>query len=134
MPESGYEQVKKTVSTKDEFNSLCLLYRMTLLFFALSGLDVLGCAEALQDYRKDAIEWIYAQQILPDSDDPGNSITICRYCMSNQFYYAEINMDKCGFRGSSFLGVPFDNPEVCPCSVFCYSIIYSNSVSPPLSV
>ena len=69
---------------KDEFNSLCLLYRMTLLFFALSGLDVLGCAEALQDYRKDAIEWIYAQQILPDSDDPGNSITICRYCMGRE--------------------------------------------------
>ena len=46
---------------------------MTLLFFALSGLDVLGCAEAIEDYRKDAIEWIYAQQILPDPGDPGNS-------------------------------------------------------------
>lgn len=49
-----------------------LTSRMTLLFFALSGLDVLGCSEVIMSFKHSATEWIYAQQILPDSDNPGD--------------------------------------------------------------
>ena len=39
---------------------------MTILFFALSGLDILGGIEEISsDRRKETIEWIYAQQIIP---------------------------------------------------------------------
>ena len=44
---------------------------MTLLFFALSGLDVLDSLDIVADQRSEYIEWIYAQQILPDHKDPG---------------------------------------------------------------
>ena len=45
--------------------------RMTLLFFCLSGLDVLNSLETVNDRRAEIIDWIYAQQILPDATDPG---------------------------------------------------------------
>ncbi|PKC04350.1 protein geranylgeranyltransferas-like protein type I beta subunit [Rhizophagus irregularis] len=66
--------------------------RMTLAFFCLSGLDLLGALESEipEERRKTWIDWIYAQQILPDERNP------------------EINEKICGFRGSPFSGLPFD--------------------------
>ena len=45
--------------------------RMTLAFFALSGLDLLGALGEVEHMKTDIIDWIYAQQILPDKDNPG---------------------------------------------------------------
>ena len=44
---------------------------MTLLFFCLSGLDVLNSLETIEDRKAEIIDWIYAQQILPDATNPG---------------------------------------------------------------
>lgn len=46
---------------------------MTLTFFALSGLDLLGAldAEISKGRRDQWVNWIYAQQILPDENNPG---------------------------------------------------------------
>ena len=45
---------------------------MTIAFFGVSGLDILGTldAEITTEMKKDWIEWIYAQQIHPDPLDP----------------------------------------------------------------
>lgn len=46
-------------------NVTCI-FRLTILFFALSGLDVL---DALDDIdSNDMIEWIYSLQVLPTED------------------------------------------------------------------
>lgn len=43
--------------------------RLTLLFFAISGLDLLNHLDDLTDEtKKDIIEWIYLQQLHPPSD------------------------------------------------------------------
>ena len=46
---------------------------MTLAFFCLSGLDLLGVLEreTTEERRKTWIDWIYAQQILPNENNPG---------------------------------------------------------------
>jgi prenyltransferase beta subunit len=78
--------------------------RMTLAFFCLGSLSLLGQIDTVvagKD-RKDWIEWIYAQQVLPDPDDPS------------------LNASQCGFKGSSWAGHPFD-PEAVGrhlCSLF----------------
>ena len=70
---------------------------MTLAFFGLSGLDLLGALdENISAQRKqEIIDWIYSQQILPGEG-------------SN-------NMDNCGFRGASYIGAPYVDKEVCKC-------------------
>ena len=61
---------------------------MTLVFFAVSGLDLLGALETLSAKEKEeVVNWIYAQQILPGEDG---------------------DISLCGFRGSSFIGAPFE--------------------------
>ena len=45
---------------------------MTILFFCISGLDLLKALDVLSDSRQNIIEWIYAQQVLPDGNDPGS--------------------------------------------------------------
>lgn len=43
--------------------------RMTLLFFVISGLDLLGALDDISSkQREDIIEWIYAQQVVPSED------------------------------------------------------------------
>lgn len=65
--------------------------RMTLAFFGLSGLDVLGALDTMSQQRKqETINWIYGHQILPEE---GGS------------------MDHCGFRGSAFIGSPYSESE-----------------------
>ncbi|KAI9315000.1 geranylgeranyl transferase type-1 subunit beta-like protein [Dichotomocladium elegans] len=66
--------------------------RMTLAFFCLGALELLGelqTAISKQD-KLDWIEWIYAQQILPTGQKP------------------DPNRARCGFRGSSASGYPFE--------------------------
>ncbi|CAG8839209.1 38668_t:CDS:2, partial [Gigaspora margarita] len=69
-------------------------HRMTLAFYSLSGLDLLGVLETefTQERINNWIDWIYAQQILPDENNP------------------ELNERICGFRGSPFSGLPY-NPN-----------------------
>ena len=43
-------------------------FRMTVLFFALSGLDLMDALNLSDENKKDIINWIYAQQILPNDD------------------------------------------------------------------
>lgn len=65
---------------------------MTLAFFGLSGLDVLGALDTIPPKRKEEIiNWIYAQQIFPGEDG---------------------SMELCGFRGSCFIGAPYSESEV----------------------
>ncbi|KAL5004408.1 hypothetical protein ScPMuIL_017864 [Solemya velum] len=58
--------------------------RMTIAFFALSGLDILDSLSEIEADRDNIINWIYSLQLLPDKQ--------------------ETNLDQCGFRGSSTLG------------------------------
>ena len=41
------------------------------MFFSLSGLDLLGALQEVESMRVDIVEWIYAQQVLPDEVVPG---------------------------------------------------------------
>ncbi|XP_077200448.1 geranylgeranyl transferase type-1 subunit beta isoform X4 [Paroedura picta] len=65
--------------------------RLTVAFFALSGLDMLDSLGVVN--KEDIIEWIYSLQVLPTED--------------------RSNLHRCGFRGSSYLGMPF-NPSKGP--------------------
>lgn len=56
--------------------------RLSISFFAISGLDVLGRLDLLDKHRADYINWIYNFQILP--------------MLNNDDDYLE----RCGFRGS----------------------------------
>ncbi|KAG2180763.1 hypothetical protein INT44_003770 [Umbelopsis vinacea] len=66
--------------------------RMTLAFFCLGSLSLLGQLDSVvsEKDRKEWIDWIYAQQVLPDPEDPDKS----RY--------------SCGFKGSSWAGHSYD--------------------------
>lgn len=55
--------------------------RMTIAFFALSGLDLLNSLDRIEKEKESIIKWIYSLQILPN--DTGSNIC------------------QCGFRGSS---------------------------------
>ncbi|XP_065836516.1 geranylgeranyl transferase type-1 subunit beta-like isoform X2 [Oscarella lobularis] len=59
--------------------------RMTICFFALSGLDLLDALNLSETEKKSIIDWIYAQQVQPDGE----------------------NASQCGFRGSPVVGSPF---------------------------
>lgn len=41
-------------------------FRVTVAFFALSGLDILNSLHLVENNKKDIIEWIYSNQKLPD--------------------------------------------------------------------
>ena len=41
------------------------------MFFALSGLDLLCALQEVESMRANIVEWIYAQQVLPDETNPG---------------------------------------------------------------
>ena len=66
--------------------------RMTILFFALSGLDLLNALDKIQNETTNIINWIYSLQILPENTDTA----------------ATGDKNKCGFRGSHFLGYDFN--------------------------
>ncbi|KAL0490622.1 geranylgeranyl transferase type-1 subunit beta [Acrasis kona] len=66
--------------------------RMTLLYFVVCGLDILGALNEVipQNEQKDIIEWIYAQQVCATGTE---------------------NLQNCGFRGGSFAGTCFQNNQ-----------------------
>lgn len=43
-----------------------LYFRVTVAFFALSGLDILNSLHLVEKNQKDIIEWFYSNQKLPD--------------------------------------------------------------------
>lgn len=53
--------------------------RMTVAYFAVSGLDLLNALDTIEN-KEHIIEWIYSLQVLPNSD--------------------RTNLDRCGFKGS----------------------------------
>jgi len=64
--------------------------RLTLIYFTVSALDLIGKLETVD--RQQIIDFVYAQQVLPDSTNPDN------------------NKNMCGFRGGPYLGNDF-NPQ-----------------------
>lgn len=42
------------------------VYRVTVAFFALSGLDILNSLHLVENNKEEIIEWIYSNQKLPD--------------------------------------------------------------------
>ncbi|KAM9961647.1 hypothetical protein ACTFIR_004503 [Dictyostelium discoideum] len=62
---------------------------LSLIFFVVSGLDLLNKTDILEKEKQDIINWVYSRQILPSKDNP------------------EINLENCGFRGYNFLGQEF---------------------------
>ncbi|CAM9925204.1 unnamed protein product [Choristocarpus tenellus] len=69
--------------------------QMTLVHFCVHGLDLLGKLDALPEKDKAAVrEWIYTQQVLPDSSNPES-------------------WRRCGFRDGPSVNVPlqFSNLE-----------------------
>ena len=52
---------------------------MTLLFFSLSGLDVLDSLNFPLAKKSEIIDWIYAQQVIPDSNNTGMSRVLTRH-------------------------------------------------------
>ena len=52
-------------------------HRMTILYFGLSGLDMLNALDSISAKEKqEMIEWIYAMQLLPDKDNPGMCVAV----------------------------------------------------------
>ena len=64
--------------------------RLTVAYFCVSGLDVLGSVKRVNAAR--VIEWIYSLQVLPSSDSAESAAAPGR---------------SAGFRGGSFMGGPF---------------------------
>eukprot|EP00058_Branchiostoma_floridae_P024457 XP_002609947.1 hypothetical protein BRAFLDRAFT_124378 [Branchiostoma floridae] len=72
--------------------------RLTVAFFALSGLDLLGALETIN--KQEIIDWIYSLQVLPDKDDEEGGENDMRfvYCASCVSYilddWSGMDVDK----------------------------------------
>lgn len=101
------------------------VYSITLGFFCLAALDLMGELEtALSEQdRLDWIEWIYAQQVLPTAEEPGTKSMSLEYNVANAGFMHPLDLNKarCGFRGSSFSGIPFDPNAV---STFIHACMF----------
>ena len=75
--------------------------RLTLVYFTVSAFDLLDKLELLQSQRDDIIDMVYSLQVLPDESGS--------------------NLARCGFRGSSLIGNPW-NPQ-------CVRVTTSISIS-----
>lgn len=84
----GFHKVYQLLQNKHQQKKIFNLYfffqmfffRLSISFFAISGLDVLGRLDLLDKHREEYINWIYLFQILPNQDDE--------------------SLERCGFRGS----------------------------------
>ena len=56
-----------------------VFFRMTIAFFALSGLDLLNALESIEKQKNYIVEWIYSLQILPNKD--GNYLIYTCTCI-----------------------------------------------------
>ncbi|RIB01474.1 terpenoid cyclases/protein prenyltransferase alpha-alpha toroid [Gigaspora rosea] len=91
-------------------------HRLTLAFYSLSGLDLLGVLETefTQERMNNWIDWIYAQQILPDENNPGTSYKriygLTREYINNKLRLIEIQNLMKGFAvsGCRASRLPFD--------------------------
>lgn len=50
--------------------------RLTLLYFTVSGLDILGALDKIENPAR-IIDWIYSLQVLPPADNPGTTTSFC---------------------------------------------------------
>jgi len=71
--------LKRTLQVMPEHTAVYDNQRITLAYFAVSGLDVLGRLDDIDNMRDDIINWVYNNLINCDNDDK----------------------NRCGFRGSS---------------------------------
>ena len=69
--------------------------RMTVFFFALSGLDLLDALHEIQANKSKMVDWIYSLQILPDKN--GNW-----FSKAFLFHY-----DHCNFSVLKVLAISF---------------------------
>ncbi|KAI3372789.1 hypothetical protein L3Q82_023245 [Scortum barcoo] len=118
-PTKGWEERMKHVGPsgggpmtvifhRSDCSLLFLVTRLTIIFFALSGLDVLDALDVID--RTSMIEWIYSLQVLPAED--------------------QSNLSRCGFRGSSHIGIPYSTkvlPLLTP-----HDLIPRSRCAPPL--
>ncbi|KAG8598132.1 hypothetical protein GDO81_002508 [Engystomops pustulosus] len=88
LPDRHVRYFQRSLQALPEQCSSLETSRLTIAFFALSGLDMLNSLHVVD--KVEIIEWIYSLQVLPTED--------------------KSNLDRCGFRGSSCLGLPF-NPS-----------------------
>lgn len=70
-------------------------YRLTIAFFALSGLDVLDSLDVITDEKEKIIDWIYSLQVLPDAQNSGTNVNpICIFDEKHIFNNACSEMMK----------------------------------------
>lgn len=66
-------------------------HRISVAYFALSGLDLLNSLGDIEDQRENIIEWIYSLQVQPNESGS--------------------NLDQCGFRGCPMMGHSYDTEK-----------------------
>ena len=49
-------------------------FRVTVAFFALSGLDVVDALGIIENDKENIINWIYSNQVLPNKDGENRSL------------------------------------------------------------
>ena len=73
--------------------------RLSLVYFAVSAVDLLGAVEQLD--RRRIVDYVYALQLTAEeAEAPGGPGVEC-----------------CGFRGGTSLGLPFPSGDAAACSV-----------------
>ncbi|XP_014662379.1 PREDICTED: geranylgeranyl transferase type-1 subunit beta-like [Priapulus caudatus] len=68
--------------------------RLTILFFAISGMEILNSLDTIKNKKEEIVDWIYSHQVLPNE--------------------SASNLSNCGFRGSATIGAKF-NPTQTSC-------------------
>ena len=101
---------------------ISLSRRVTILFFGICGLDILNSIDAIPSYeREQIIEWIYAQQILPNKS---GILATCTWYTSYMYMGCCVALlcclfDLCFFLPSFFISHYHDiacaNVHVCTC-------------------
>ena len=66
------------------------LSRLSIAFFTISGLDVLGRLDLIERSKKEIVDWIYLFQIKSSTDD---------------------SVERCGFRGSTQAAICLSKPS-----------------------
>ncbi|RXN28610.1 geranylgeranyl transferase type-1 subunit beta [Labeo rohita] len=88
-PTKVWEERNKEIGPSGTGPVFQIFHRLTIVFFSLSGLDVLDALDVVD--KPSLIEWIYSLQVLPTED--------------------KSNLRRCGFRGSSHIGVPYNTSK-----------------------
>lgn len=81
------------------------LSRLSITFFAISGLDVLGRLDLLEQHKNKYIDWIYLFQITPDAEGE--------------------KVDRCGFRGSTAATRALSSPSSHPLDTSHITMTYA---------